>query len=178
MAEALEKILECPICLEKIENPKMLPCQHSFCMKNCLENIVLRNSVDQRRQQLTCPICRKQFPVPENGISGFPNNYVLQNLLDNQEKYRNPEADTSSIKPSAPPPDQKGIEPKPSTPLLSEDRPSPDESDNVNCFNCKNCCSAILAIVKILALCAIFTIVTIFTICAIFTQLQKLYKLF
>ena len=208
MAEALEKILECPICLEQIENPKMLPCQHSFCMKNCLENIVIRNSVDQRRQQLTCPICRKQFPVPENGISGFPNNYVLQNLLDNQEKYRNPEADTSSIKPSAPPPDQKGIEPKPSAPPLSEDpnshqswsenpkpsafpssqsrppsnagsvqldelgkildqfgiamssrsglmsgsrngvtvnysinqgRPSPDESDNINCFNCKNC---------------------------------------
>ena len=67
----------------------------------------------------TCPICRKQFPVPENGISGFPNNYVLQNLLDNQEKFKNPELTTSN-KPSAPPPDQSGIESKPSAPPLSQ----------------------------------------------------------
>ena len=40
MAEGIEKILECPICLEQIKNPKMLPCQHSFCLKNCLENLV------------------------------------------------------------------------------------------------------------------------------------------
>ena len=73
MAEGMEKILECPICLEQIKNPKMLPCQHSFCLKNCLENLM----DDSTKDQLTCPMCRVVYDVPINGVTGFPNNYIL-----------------------------------------------------------------------------------------------------
>ena len=31
-----------------------------------------------------CPLCREIFDVPINGVSGFPNNYILQNLLEKQ----------------------------------------------------------------------------------------------
>ena len=37
--QAIEKLLECAICLERLKNPKMLPCQHTFC-ENCLQNLV------------------------------------------------------------------------------------------------------------------------------------------
>ena len=83
MAEGIEKILECPICLEQIKNPKMLPCQHSFCLKNCLENLV-DGSSSTKNPVLMCPLCREIYDVPINGVSGFPNNYILQNLLEKQ----------------------------------------------------------------------------------------------
>ena len=92
MADALQKILECPICLDQIENPKMLPCQHSFCMSKCLENLL---ELKRKRKQVTCPMCRKKFPVP---IGGFPNNYVLQNLLEKQKEISNPDAATLGTK--------------------------------------------------------------------------------
>lgn len=72
----LEKILECPICLEEFKNPKMLPCQHSFCMEDCLKSLVESNSVSK---EIICPICRKKCSVPRKG---FPNNYTLQSLLE------------------------------------------------------------------------------------------------
>lgn len=33
---SVDEILECPICLERLKRPKMLPCQHTFCL-SCLE---------------------------------------------------------------------------------------------------------------------------------------------
>ena len=72
----LEKILECPICLEEFKNPKMLPCQHSFCMEDCLKSLLDSNSVSK---EIICPICRKKCSVPRKG---FPNNYTLQSLLE------------------------------------------------------------------------------------------------
>ena len=80
MTEGIEKILECPICLEQIKNPKMLPCQHSFCLKNCLQNLV----DDFAFNQVMCPMCRGVYDVPLNGVFGFPNNYILQSLLEKQ----------------------------------------------------------------------------------------------
>ena len=38
-AKAIEELLKCTICLEQFNNPKMLPCQHTFC-ENCLQNLV------------------------------------------------------------------------------------------------------------------------------------------
>ena len=38
-AKAIEELLKCTICLEQFKNPKMLPCQHTFC-GYCLQNLV------------------------------------------------------------------------------------------------------------------------------------------
>ena len=81
LEQKLEKILECPICLEQFKNPKMLPCQHSFCMEDCMEK--LPRNKHGKQLHIICPICRKENFIPKNG---FPINYLLQSLLDIQNK--------------------------------------------------------------------------------------------
>ena len=72
------EITNCPICLEEIVNAKSLPCLHSFCQK-CLEDYCEDKLFGQSAK---CPICRKEFTVPENGIHGLPHNFFLESLTD------------------------------------------------------------------------------------------------
>lgn len=38
--EQFEQLLTCCVCLDRYRNPKLLPCQHSFCMEPCMEGLV------------------------------------------------------------------------------------------------------------------------------------------
>lgn len=38
--EHFEQLLTCCVCLDRYRNPKLLPCQHSFCMEPCMEGLV------------------------------------------------------------------------------------------------------------------------------------------
>ncbi|KAK8781286.1 hypothetical protein V5799_017377 [Amblyomma americanum] len=75
--ESLKEMVQCPICLDRLHRPKMLPCQHTFCFL-CLQNSVM--SADASR--LRCAKCRAEVPLPKEGISGFPSSIHLQNILD------------------------------------------------------------------------------------------------
>jgi hypothetical protein len=46
--EQFEQLLTCAICLDRYRNPKLLPCQHSFCMEPCMDGLV-----DYVRRQVT-----------------------------------------------------------------------------------------------------------------------------
>ena len=83
MADSIAKLLECPICLEKFKSPRMLPCQHSFCIEPCLKGIV-----NLTRKSVQCAICRKVHKMPQDGVDGFPKNLLLQDLLDVQSKTK------------------------------------------------------------------------------------------
>ena len=86
MADSLEYILECQICLEDFEDagehvPRLLPCSHTFCEK-CLKNIIKRI---RGRKVATCPECRKQQPAG-NDVQTFPQNkYILVNVKRKQQ---------------------------------------------------------------------------------------------
>ncbi|XP_057656091.1 RING finger protein nhl-1 isoform X1 [Diorhabda carinulata] len=75
--EQFEQLLTCAICLDRYRNPKLLPCQHSFCMEPCLEGLV-----DYVRRQIKCPECRAEHRIPYNGVQGFPTNVTLQRFLE------------------------------------------------------------------------------------------------
>ncbi|KAH8008800.1 hypothetical protein HPB51_005847 [Rhipicephalus microplus] len=75
--ESLKEMVQCPICLDRLHRPKMLPCQHTFCFL-CLQNSVM--SADASR--LRCAKCRTEVLLPKEGISGFPSSIHLQNILD------------------------------------------------------------------------------------------------
>ncbi|XP_015743253.1 putative E3 ubiquitin-protein ligase SH3RF2 isoform X1 [Python bivittatus] len=70
---ALFNMLECPVCLEKLDiSAKVLPCQHTFC-KPCLQRIL------KSHKELRCPECRT---LVLSNIEELPSNLFLIRLLD------------------------------------------------------------------------------------------------
>ena len=68
----------CPICLEVLDNPKSLPCIHGFCLK-CLE----RHFRDKKPgDEVPCPLCRKEFKIPPDGLCGLQHHFIIQQLVD------------------------------------------------------------------------------------------------
>ena len=77
----LKKEAECPLCLETVNNPKTLPCIHSFCLK-CLD----KHANFARRQLQTaikCPVCQTSFEIPEgDSFKNLPTSFHLNRLVD------------------------------------------------------------------------------------------------
>lgn len=59
----------CGICLDDFQEPRALPCLHSFCTA-CLEGLC-------QQKQTRCPECRRAFVLPSDGVQGFPVNFYL-----------------------------------------------------------------------------------------------------
>ncbi|NXE44891.1 SH3R1 ligase, partial [Casuarius casuarius] len=81
---ALLDLLECPVCLERLDaSAKVLPCQHTFC-KRCLLGIV------SSRNELRCPECRT---LVDCSVDELPSNILLVRLLDGiKQRPRKPGA--------------------------------------------------------------------------------------
>ncbi len=97
-ADQVEQLLKCPVCLDRFNQPKILPCQHTFCKSPCLEGLV-----DRYSRTLKCPECRVEHFVPRNGAGGFPNNRTITNFLDlsTQATPRSVETDEPAVSNSA-----------------------------------------------------------------------------
>ena len=63
MAEAT-----CEKCDKYYEDPRMLPCLHSFCL-GCLEKEL---ETQETQSSLHCPSCKEKVTLSENGVSGLP----------------------------------------------------------------------------------------------------------
>ena len=73
--EALMSLTDCGICLSEMENPKALPCLHSFCLK-CLKKVKHPPGI------INCPLCQEKITLPPGGIDGFRNNFFINQLKD------------------------------------------------------------------------------------------------
>lgn len=74
-AAGIKELVQCALCLEVLHNPKMLPCQHTFCMA-CLAVYAGNSPI------LECPICRTKIQVTSpNYISDLPSNLYIDSLL-------------------------------------------------------------------------------------------------
>lgn len=51
---SIEQTLTCPVCLDLFDDPRLLPCSHTFCCK-CLHSTIKHPS------KYTCPLCRYEF---------------------------------------------------------------------------------------------------------------------
>ncbi|XP_033646901.1 E3 ubiquitin-protein ligase TRIM71-like [Asterias rubens] len=71
--------IECPICLTRFIDPKILDCQHSFCLI-CLQELV--NEQDPKTDCITCPVCREETSIPDKGPSALLNCFLLSSLID------------------------------------------------------------------------------------------------
>ena len=74
----LTDLTTCPICLELFDNPKSLPCLHAFCLKCLQEHFKDKNLRDEAQ----CPICRKEFQIPSDGLDGLQHHFFIQQLVD------------------------------------------------------------------------------------------------
>ena len=61
-----DDLLNCLICTEPFQNPKVLPCHHTFCGP-CLERYLQSYQVSGEDPVKTfpCPICRQSVPFPD-----------------------------------------------------------------------------------------------------------------
>ncbi|XP_071952660.1 uncharacterized protein [Antedon mediterranea] len=80
--QVVDEDLVCAICQERFQDPKILPCLHSFCL-SCIDNWVKTNN-----GKLTCPICCKSCPIPDGGLKKLPPNTFLNNMLENIEQFQ------------------------------------------------------------------------------------------
>lgn len=70
--------LSCPLCLNRFDDPKVLPCLHTFC-RRCLEELMRR----ERATCLRCPTCKHEVPLShDTGIDCLPSNFFINNILD------------------------------------------------------------------------------------------------
>jgi len=77
-ASVTTDLTTCPICCEVFDVPKSLPCLHTFCLK-CLQGCFN----DKRpRDKVPCPVCRKEFQIPPDGLDGLQHNFFIQQLVD------------------------------------------------------------------------------------------------
>ncbi|XP_002732421.1 E3 ubiquitin-protein ligase TRIM56-like isoform X1 [Saccoglossus kowalevskii] len=80
-----EDFLTCSICQERITNPKILDCLHSFCAR-CLKDYAAKNPIFKANP--SCPVCRMSFRLPESGVDGLKNNFFVSEICKVFESYR------------------------------------------------------------------------------------------
>ncbi|KAH7711227.1 Protein TAM-1 [Aphelenchoides avenae] len=79
----LAKTLECPVCLDVFDEPKLLICGHTVCQK-CVDKIVAAQQTAAHARQgrdgscIKCPECTKETEIPPDGL---PTNYRLVDLV-------------------------------------------------------------------------------------------------
>ncbi|NXO01806.1 TRI59 protein, partial [Rhinopomastus cyanomelas] len=83
-----EEELTCSICYSLFEDPRILPCAHTFC-RSCLEE-AFRLSQDSHlgrslRVSLNCPSCRRSVDILTGGVESLPVNFALKAIV---EKYQ------------------------------------------------------------------------------------------
>ena len=79
LLDNLHDEVSCSVCMCTLNDPKQLPCLHSFCL-HCLNGIQRTSGLHGK---ITCPECRRQFQIPGNGNpSELPTNVRINSLLD------------------------------------------------------------------------------------------------
>ena len=80
----LVDIINCTVCCGLLNNAKLLPCGHSYCLK-CLEAL---NDTEQdagEGVQPTCPQCKKSYAIPSGGLQCLPENVYVEALVQLKE---------------------------------------------------------------------------------------------
>ena len=75
---AINSLLECCICLQVYEDPRNLPCGHTFCLK-CIQDNTSR----------LCPLCKAVWPIPAIGFHDLPKNFIAKSLIESLPSMSN-----------------------------------------------------------------------------------------
>lgn len=78
-----KEFTECTLCTDQYESPKMLPCQHTFCLR-CLESYGVGKKIGEA---VACPVCRQEFVLQKGGFSALPNNFNTNRIIELQKSF-------------------------------------------------------------------------------------------
>ena len=68
---------ECVVCLEVYVDPKLLPCDHSFCA-GCVDNL-------KQGRRIQCPLCKR-----DHDVTNVRADFRLQQFLDALKEKQKP----------------------------------------------------------------------------------------
>ena len=72
----VNSLMKCGLCLETYQDPRILPCGHTFCL-NCLKKQAVSSGIVQQ----SCGICRAGWKVPKHGVEKLTKNYDVNSFL-------------------------------------------------------------------------------------------------
>ena len=67
---AVNSLLECSVCLQVFQDPRMLQCGHTFCLQ-CIQKTTNR----------LCALCKTEWFLPTNGLQELPKNFVVESFI-------------------------------------------------------------------------------------------------
>ena len=76
--ERLLKLIECPACLKELDNPRLLMCGHTLCLK-CLKNYA---DINNHVKQLPCPVCKQVTHLYQGDVDNLPNFCFVKTLKE------------------------------------------------------------------------------------------------
>ena len=103
----VKNLLLCDICKKTINEPKILPCSHSFC-NACLESLLITTqndeNVDGETKTFDCPTCMYTVTLrADESVAGLPDNEFIFKLLTAVGLNRKQERPVCSLGHSEPP---------------------------------------------------------------------------
>ena len=72
-ATQLQELVTCAICLDHYQDPRLLPCSHTFCFQ-CIEKLVKNGSFN-------CPL-RDDMKIAQNDITQLPINRTAKDMVE------------------------------------------------------------------------------------------------
>ena len=78
--------LECSMCYQLMQEPKLLSCTHTFC-KDCLAKLY---QCQRKTDQISCPVCRQTTRLQNGNVSRLQTNVPIKAMIgDIQSAKRN-----------------------------------------------------------------------------------------
>ncbi|XP_041351027.1 E3 ubiquitin-protein ligase TRIM56-like [Gigantopelta aegis] len=73
-----DDFLTCKICFNIYEQPKILPCVHTYCTP-CLEKLL---KTSDKPGSISCPECRECVTLPHKTVSDLKTNFFINSLIE------------------------------------------------------------------------------------------------
>lgn len=76
LKQQIEDNIRCPLCLDNFDDPRILPCSHTFCLK-CLKQLAASN-----HGKFKCPLRDSANEIAANKIDALPINRIVRGIVD------------------------------------------------------------------------------------------------
>ena len=76
--QRLMQLIECSVCLNELQDPRMLSCRHALCY-TCVKEYTEKNKYDK---ELSCPVCREMTTLFEGGVDNLPKFFFMNELKE------------------------------------------------------------------------------------------------